>query len=281
MKRFFILATAAIVALASCAKTEVVYKNAPEQIAFKQITNVMTKASMSTDIELGVTAHDEENEPYFSNLPFTHNGTAWANAAALWPYEGALTFTVYAPAGTASYNVNTEILTIESVEAGEHVYYGTQRFSATKPAKVEGVTPPINLTLKHISAHLTANVNLGTAYELTGLTLKTPTTKGNVQVEYTLGASVSTVTATTTTDVSLTSGTAVYVLPGDQTSIVVNFKQKASPYQAYSKEIDLDETWEANTKYVYNIGINAPEAITFTTEVAGWDSAEAEAPSLN
>lgn len=44
MKRFFILASAAIVALASCAKTEVVYKDAPEQIAFKQITGPMTKA---------------------------------------------------------------------------------------------------------------------------------------------------------------------------------------------------------------------------------------------
>ena len=45
MKRFFILASAAIVALASCAKTEVVYKDAPEEIAFKQITGVMTKST--------------------------------------------------------------------------------------------------------------------------------------------------------------------------------------------------------------------------------------------
>ena len=284
MKRFFILASAAIVALASCAKTQVVYKDGPQEIAFKQITGAMTKAtSLATTISLGVTAHDDEGGVYFSNLPFGHNGTAWANNTAFWPYEGALTFTVYAPAGTASYNTNTEILTIEGVEAGENVYYGTSRVRASKPAKVDGVTPAINLTLKHISAHITVNVNLGTAYELTGLTLKAPTTKGNVAVEYTLGAAVKTIEKTTNTDVTLTSGSAVYVLPGEQTSIVVAFKQKAEPYQTYSKEIELEEeaTWAANTKYVYNIGITAPEAITFNAEVSGWDEAEAVGPSLN
>ena len=282
MKRFFILASAAIVALASCVKSEVVYKDGPQQIAFKQITGAMTKATdLATTISLGVTAHDEEGDAYFSNLTFGHNGTAWANNTAFWPYEGTLTFTVYAPAGTASYSKNTEILTIEGVEAGENVYYGTSRVTASKPAKVEGVTPAINLTLKHISAHITVNVDLGTAYELTGLTLKAPTTKGNVNVDYTLGASVTTPVKTTTTDVPLTSGNAVYVLPGDQTSIVVAFQQNAAPYQTYSKEIKLENTWVANTKYVYNIGITAPEAITFNAEVSDWAVAEAVNESLN
>ena len=92
-----------------------------------------------------------------------------------------------------------------------------------------------------------------------------------------------TIEKTTNTDVTLTSGSAVYVLPGEQTSIVVAFKQKAEPYQTYSKEIELEEeaTWAANTKYVYNIGITAPEAITFNAEVSGWDEAEAVGPSLN
>ena len=282
MKRFFILASAAIVALASCVKSEVVYKDGPQQIAFKQITGAMTKATdLATTISLGVTAHDEDGDVYFSNLPFGHNGTAWANATAFWPYEGSLTFTVYAPAGTAAYNANTEILTIEGVEAGENVYYGTDRFTASKPAKVDGVTPAINLTLKHISAQITVNVNLGSAYELKGLTLKAPTTKGNVNVDYTLGASVTTPVKTTTTDVPLTSGNAVYVLPGDQTSIVVDFQQTAEPKQTYSKEIELDQTWIANTKYIYNIGINAPEAITFNAEVLDWDGPNTETESLN
>ena len=54
MRRFFILASAAIVALASCAKTQVVYNDAPEEIALKTVNMPMTKAAYNQD--LGVVA---------------------------------------------------------------------------------------------------------------------------------------------------------------------------------------------------------------------------------
>ena len=96
MKRFFILATAAIVALASCAKTEVVYNDAPEQISFKQITGAMTKAAHTLeDGNLGVFAHQGEDE-YFGNTPFAGTSGSFT-AAKYWPYEGTLDFTVYYP----------------------------------------------------------------------------------------------------------------------------------------------------------------------------------------
>ena len=44
MKKIFILATAAIVAFASCMKTEVVSNSEPQEIAFRQFTGSMTKA---------------------------------------------------------------------------------------------------------------------------------------------------------------------------------------------------------------------------------------------
>ena len=62
MKRLFILASAAIVALASYTKTQVVYTEAPEEISFKQVTNVMTKAGALQTGVLGVFAHQGENE---------------------------------------------------------------------------------------------------------------------------------------------------------------------------------------------------------------------------
>ena len=85
MKRFFILASAAIVALASCAKTEVVYNDAPEQIAFKQITDVMTKSThtLSSGV-LGVFANQGAVE-YFDNTPFTWATNAFT-AEKYWPY---------------------------------------------------------------------------------------------------------------------------------------------------------------------------------------------------
>ena len=109
MKRFFILASAAIVALASCAKTEVVYKDAPEKITFKQVTDVMTKATnLSDQLTLGVFANEEDGDVYFGNTAFTYSEGTWGNNSAYWPYEGNLVFTVYAPAGTAAY-VETEV----------------------------------------------------------------------------------------------------------------------------------------------------------------------------
>ena len=110
MKRFFILATAAIVALASCAKTEVVYNDAPEQIAFKQITGAMTKA-FGNYTTLGVFAY-QDSKKHFENYTFTHDGVkGWTNPDAVWPYEGDLTFTVYAPAATATLEGNVLKLT--------------------------------------------------------------------------------------------------------------------------------------------------------------------------
>ena len=49
MKRLFILA-AATVALASCAKTQVVYNEEPQEIAFRQVENVMTKGGAGTSL---------------------------------------------------------------------------------------------------------------------------------------------------------------------------------------------------------------------------------------
>lgn len=276
MKRFFILATAAIVALAACVKSEVVYKDGPQQIAFKQVTGAMTKAptDLATSVSLGVIAHAGA-DLYFDNSPFTYVTDGWVNANAFWPYEGALTFTVYAPAGTASFADNA--LTITGVTAADGLYYGTERITTTK-------VDVVPVLLKHVSAQITLNVDLGASYELDGadaLTLTAPTTAGDVTVTYGEPVTVATATATTTTDLTLTSGTPVYVLPGAQTSIVVKFKQASAPYQAYEKEIALDENWVANTKYTYNIGITAPDQIKFSAEVDEWDGPETEGATLN
>ena len=56
MKRLFILASAAIVALAACTKTEVVYTEAPAEIGVQTYAGAMTKASLGTDVHLGVFA---------------------------------------------------------------------------------------------------------------------------------------------------------------------------------------------------------------------------------
>lgn len=115
MKRLFILATAATVALASCTKTQVVYNDAPEEIGFKTYAGAMTKAEKGlTDADyssMGVfanhtPAHDEYTVPagvtaydsYFSNVKFVDKNDYWGGATAqYWPITGELDFVAYAP----------------------------------------------------------------------------------------------------------------------------------------------------------------------------------------
>ena len=107
MKRLFILA-AATVALASCAKTQVVYNEEPQEIAFKTVENVMTKTETLgnwKDGSMGVFAYKEgEENSYFTNAKFAKYGTEWVGVDDLgnakhyyWPFQGSLDFYVYAP----------------------------------------------------------------------------------------------------------------------------------------------------------------------------------------
>ena len=104
MKRLFILASAAALMLASCAKTTVVYNEAPEEIGFKAVTGVMTKAGEPTKLpeseNLGVFAHlydnSVEGELYFGNTQFTYDTDSW-KGTKYWPISNGLIFTVYSP----------------------------------------------------------------------------------------------------------------------------------------------------------------------------------------
>ena len=286
MKRFFILATAAIVALASCAKTEVVYKDAPEEISFKQVTNVMTKAAHTLNSgNLGVFAHQGTSE-YFMNILFGWDGSSFT-AAKYWPYDdgadgGKLDFTVYYPhVAGADYNHLTYKLTIPGVTADDEHYYGKQRY--LKTSKGNSATA---VELQHLSAAVVVTADLGSLYTLQSVTLKGATTSGNMTVTYNEDGTLKEVETTTpnaTADlpcivtesvegtptlVNKTSTTPLYVLPGDQTSFEVVFKQNSGAGTVHTKSIVLSESdWTANYKYTYAIGIASTGAISFTASV--------------
>ena len=84
MKKFFFCAAAAIVALASCSKTQVVYNDAPQEIGFKAVTGVMTKTTtFADDRALGVFANltgddNADGDVYFGNTSFAKgDGDTW------------------------------------------------------------------------------------------------------------------------------------------------------------------------------------------------------------
>lgn len=114
MKKIFMFAAMASVALASCVKNEPVAT--PEQgdlITFN--SPVVAPATKATSVD-GTVAFphtnfdayawyaesDFDNETpslYFSKKTFTDAGNYWSAAQAYWPKNGKLTFVAYAPAG--------------------------------------------------------------------------------------------------------------------------------------------------------------------------------------
>ena len=269
MKRLFILATAAIVALASCSKTQVVYTDAPEEIAFKTVAGAMTKATALQSGSLGVIAHQGVVE-HFGNTNF-----AWDNANSVfttdkyWPHDGTLDFTIYAPYKDGAGLVD-EVLTIPSVTAADALYYGVERYMETDKA----TTVPV--VLGHISAKINVTFNGNGIFDLTSWTITGVNKTGSVTVDYTDNdAPVVTTLADpvpTTGDLTYDAGTSDYfVLPGNQTSLTVNFKQGSINFD---ETIDLSTEsakWVANSAYTYAISVSAPDKIQFTATVADWD----------
>lgn len=281
MKKFFILASAAIVALASCAKTEVVYKDAPEEIAFKQITGVMTKATALTEGSLGVFAH-QETAAYFGNTPFNWDGAYYASTKT-WPLEGLLDFTVYYPyIATADYAPTTKTLTLPITDAVlatnslDKIYYGSERITGKKKGD------NLVAVLHHVCAKLVVNFDGGDLYEFISAKFTGVYLAGMVSVNYN---NPITVTATGTTEAPLktedyllteSDGTVGYVLPGNQTSIIITFKQKTGSATPIVRTATLtpSSTWDAHKRYTYDIKVGANEVIKFSAQTEDWVPAD-------
>lgn len=282
MKRFFILASAAIVALASCAKTEVVYKDAPEEIAFKQITNVMTKAGEQTPLtgDMGVFAYKAGTDGvYLPNTQFTLADGVWGNANAKWPYDGNLDFIVYAPHNSNA-STTTTLLTLTGVTAADALYYGVQKYS-----NVSKTADPVDVELNHLSAKISVDfTDPAAGYTLSTVVLNDVCTKGNVTVNYSESPAVVTTTVQTTViDHTFAAGTPLYVLPGAQTSFTVTFVQENGDNDVtYTKEVSLaGAKWDAHKGYTYKFSITPTGAITFKAVVNAWDDQAATTKPLN
>lgn len=137
MKKFFILAVATLVALASCSKSEA-DKTAYEQsrqINFSSVTGMNTKAPLAgtiyktTDPHFGIfcyaltsgktwASNSADGQLYMNNVEISYNGTdkIWEPATTYyWPLSGSLTFVGYSPfgcAGTVAYAPATKVLTV-------------------------------------------------------------------------------------------------------------------------------------------------------------------------
>lgn len=192
MKKFFFYA-AAIVALASCSKTQVVYNDAPQEIGFKAVTGAITKAeseeptTLSGNIDMGVFAFVNSGKAlYFENIKFTANNNVWTGGQ-YWPLQSSLDFVVYAPHGTASYTNNT--LTVSNVNNTGKTTIATQTdclYGAEYFDDEDGngyLKEQVSTNLKHALAKVTLNFS-GSNVTVNSVYLEKPTLQGSYTVNY-------------------------------------------------------------------------------------------------
>lgn len=301
MKKFFFCAAAAIVALASCSKTQVVYNDAPQEIGFKAVTGAITKAEQSGTLTgtMGVFAfvNGTADQVYFENIQFS-GSTTWTGGQ-YWPLQSSLNFVVYAPHGNASYTSKT--LTVTGVDNTSATTIATQTdylYGAEYYDGVADVTTGYNKTSGQVATnfkHALAKVTLaftGSNVTVNSVSLVKPTLKGSYSVDYNATTLVAVWNATAeTTDLTLTEfadktlnnsaqSVSIMVVPADDSDIAITYTI-AGTDDVLNATIPLSSTWAPGTHYTYNISIN-PIAIEFSAPtVTGWTEQDAIDTPIN
>lgn len=274
MKRLFILASAAIVALASCSKTQVVHNEAQEEIGFKAVTGAMTKAALgeSSLTTMGVYAFDEQGEEYFEETSFSESETAgtWvatnASDKRYWPASGSLTFYVWTPFDTWKWKAENKTLTANVTELKD-ILYGESYFAS--PKAETGVPVKLNHAATKVTFKFTGETGVAA---LTDVTLNNIYTTGTCTVTYDTSVSIDWTTAEgeetsneflTSGEVELTTSSNDYemlVVPPTTNTATLTFKYTLNGSPAsYTVEADTIGEWVEGSHYTYTINIGATE----------------------
>ena len=292
MKRFLFCAAAAIVALASCSKTEVVNTSAPQEIGFKAVTGAITKTTdfeTRTDNSLGVFANTNgTNDVYFGNTEFGKNGTNWT-AGKYWPIQGSLDFTVYAPhVNNAGYNKDTRVLTIpveDNTTAQIDWLYGKERYlNKTK------TNAPITTILNHGLSKITVTIQADAAnvYTVSSIKLNNTDQAGSLIVTYKADGTFDNINPTpadpavkgdlefanTDSETIVTANTTVpqkslYVFPSAQTSFTVSYSLAGS-VGTHTGTVNLSNNWVSGMHYTYNLKLTATQIEFSEPTISAW-----------
>ncbi len=292
MKRLFILASAAIVALAACTKTEVVYTEAPAEIGFKAFTGAMTKAPVTdatfpTEQTMFVYGWNNDGKAkYFEPNPteFAYDNTkaAWdGNTAQYYPATGALDFVAFTQAPSANTDHLTYTLTLADNTGAQHDLMASAYVAGKK--KGDGtVTLPFHHTLSLVQVNFKCT---GTNVQIKSVALTDTKQAGTATVTYATAddateptvvwaASGEDKTLKNDTGASLTAGAAsaeyAYFLAVPEST---NDKQLTIEYilngNTFTHPIDIDNAFDPATKYVFDITIGMAEVL-FDATVVDW-----------
>lgn len=179
MKKFFILAAAAIVTMASCTKTEVV-ENAKGQdaISFNAFFHKTTKANLTTGDNIAafeVTAM-LDNKTYFEAVNVSKSGSAWTySPVQYWPASGSLDFFAWAPttSGTGIYKNAYNVFTVTPAQDAASQYdFVVARTQGSKAATTgNGAKNGVTVNFRHAMSQIAVKVfngNKNLQYDIYG-----------------------------------------------------------------------------------------------------------------
>lgn len=298
MKRFFILASAAIVALASCAKTEVVYKDAPQEIAFKALTGAVTRAEQEGTLTgtMGVFAyvHNANKDVYFGNTSFAQAAVGedpkpWVGGK-YWPLANdALDFVVYAPYdANATYTTATTTLNVAAdnsakltIDEQTDYLYGAEYYDNTGDVGYTKMETALPVVLKHAQTKVTVAFT-GKNVTVTEVKLTTPCLKGSYKVNYAATPAIDWEPGTPNAALQLIATTgeladaapavsaSILLVPETQSNITFKYQIKGSSATLDYTIDNSSLTWQAGNHYTFNVDIT-PLEIKLKPSVAGWD----------
>lgn len=306
MKRILICAAAAIVALASCSKTQVVYNDAPEEIGFKAVTGVMTKGPI-TDTELPkgkammvYASKSKDNveaySPYFGPVPFGWKDSYWGGTTAqYWPETGYLKFIAYYPStiGTGvTGNATTDIvITGASAANGDDILYTNL---TDKQDCASNPKPLVPMPFLHALAQVQVTAKVSDAamtnVKVTSVVLTNPLMTGTLTIassdaswaSQAVGDPVTmnnVISSEALTDDAKSLGEGTLVVPGDQTA-TLTVTYTIDGLAVTTDPISITGTWEKGKKYIYNLSIGLDE-IKINPSVANWDDAPVVTPPVS
>ena len=297
MKKVLFCAVAAIVALASCSKTHVVYNGDPQEIAFRQITGAMTKTTVDLTSNMGVFAWTVTSPAsYFGNTQFIKTDGIWkANPSKFYPIQGELDFAYYSPyEANWTFDGSTTLASpVLSDIKDKDVLYGKTIARSAKTAEA------LDVELAHALAQVTVNVTTDEASKghitITQVTLSNTHLGGTLTVTYDNARNVSNAAWSGSSASSLTWDTDVVLSSTNDVNYGKDFIIAAygsgTTYEqgtltvSYTMDKDGDGTetyegtatfdlstdgskayWNMGNNYIYNIMATLTE-ITFDAEV--------------
>ena len=274
MKKFFIFASAAIVALASCAKSEVVYNEAPQEIAFKTLNSPMTKATYDQD--LGVAAYFiNTTTEYFGQTMFELENGVWTGGQ-YWPLSNALKFVAYGPYQETGVTMSATQIQATAVASDlDFVYsYVDNQGNGYKKKDFEGSGVP--MPMKHAKAKVVITVQTGDNEKVTKVELLNTPMTGDCTIAVP-GDQVSWRYADADKkDVDFTSKDDIrhLVVPCTPTIVRVTYNSLNPDQEGLTTEIDLSTAimkdkdnnvvtgdWLPGYSYTYNISINSSQIV--------------------